>query len=395
MPRSRIKQEPRTTLKLDARTLAKAAGGVLACAWMMFTVAGVHKGGGNLQGYDWRMTLEVAGRAAGAAWTDFPLLVQLTHEDLRARNAGGRVASPEGLDLRFTRADGATLLLHRIESYDPVQGSLRAWVSLDTLYAGRPGRICLYFGNAEERQPLRLETPAHRFRSALAGDPLPAGVSAAAWAEAEHQARSAPEQWVRILGVESVHGPYSARYAYVKAGIRAGSLVIVEWATAREEDNDYFIVERSRDGKQFEVLGQMGGDSYSDATLTYSMPDARPYPGRTFYRIRQIDNDGDFSFSDLVYADYQAALQPLEVWLDADQLGAAPLGVHLRADTPDELRIELYDADGRLLANQAAAFGPGQHQHAFPVPAGLPPGLYVLSVMGRDRVAKTFRLEKP
>jgi len=72
------------------------------------------------------------------------------------------------------------------------------------------------------------------------------------------------------------------------------------WTTASEMNNDYFAVERSVDGDVFEQIDAINGAGNSAQTNTYYSRDAHPYPGEiNYYRIKQVDTNGKFSFSSM------------------------------------------------------------------------------------------------
>ncbi|MCC6435440.1 MAG: DUF2341 domain-containing protein [Acidimicrobiales bacterium] len=75
--------------------------------------------------------------------TDYPLLVQLTSPELAA------AAQPDGDDLVFVGGDGVTRLDHELESWDPLTGSLTAWVRLPSLDAAIGTGLFLYAGNPD------------------------------------------------------------------------------------------------------------------------------------------------------------------------------------------------------------------------------------------------------
>ena len=83
-----------------------------------------------------------------------------------------------------------------------------------------------------------------------------------------------------------------------------GSNVLSTWTTATEINNDFFVVERSADGVNFEVVGKKNGAGNSTVTLYYSLPDISPLPGVSYYRLRQVDFDGQESFSQLVAVNF-------------------------------------------------------------------------------------------
>ncbi|MEY4594240.1 MAG: hypothetical protein RIQ47_650 [Bacteroidota bacterium] len=79
-----------------------------------------------------------------------------------------------------------------------------------------------------------------------------------------------------------------------------GSKVKLEWATATEVNNDFFTIERSKDGKLFEPLQLVDGAGNSSMTINYSVYDEKPLSGISYYRIKQTDFDGAFSYSEMI-----------------------------------------------------------------------------------------------
>lgn len=76
--------------------------------------------------------------------------------------------------------------------------------------------------------------------------------------------------------------------------------VLVQWATASESGNAYFVVERSNDGERFGPIGRLDGAGNSQELIAYSLMDNAPLAGTNFYRIKQVDFDGSFSYSNIV-----------------------------------------------------------------------------------------------
>jgi len=74
----------------------------------------------------------------------------------------------------------------------------------------------------------------------------------------------------------------------------------LQWTTAQEKDNDYFVVERSADAQQFDKIGRVKGTGDSNIEVDYQFIDDRPLPGVAYYRLKQIDYDGSFSYSRIV-----------------------------------------------------------------------------------------------
>jgi hypothetical protein len=66
----------------------------------------------------------------------------------------------------------------------------------------------------------------------------------------------------------------------------------ITWTTQTETNNDYFTVERSIDGINYETVTTVKGAGNSSSPITYTAIDAQPLPGTSYYRLSQTDFDG-------------------------------------------------------------------------------------------------------
>ena len=83
--------------------------------------------------------------------------------------------------------------------------------------------------------------------------------------------------------------------------------ISLAWATANENNNDYFAVERSSNGNTFTEIGRVPGTNNSAQTQQYVYIDKQPVAGNNFYRLRQVDKDGKFTYSKQVLINMDAA----------------------------------------------------------------------------------------
>ena len=72
--------------------------------------------------------------------------------------------------------------------------------------------------------------------------------------------------------------------------------VVLKWKTVSEKNNDYFTVERSKDGKNFSEVLRMKGAGNSNDINSYVAVDEAPYRGISYYRLRQTDYNGAFEY---------------------------------------------------------------------------------------------------
>jgi parallel beta-helix repeat protein len=84
--------------------------------------------------------------------------------------------------------------------------------------------------------------------------------------------------------------------------------VQLSWSTASETNNDYFVVERSSDGKHFEEVSTEKGAGNSTHRNYYFSWDLRPYKGISYYRLKQVDFDGRYTYSHIQSVDMKGLL---------------------------------------------------------------------------------------
>ena len=75
--------------------------------------------------------------------------------------------------------------------------------------------------------------------------------------------------------------------------------VKINWQTASEENNEYFSVQRSSDGSSWEEINKINGAGNSTLTIDYSIVDEKPFSGVSYYRLKQVDFNGDYEFSNI------------------------------------------------------------------------------------------------
>ncbi len=77
------------------------------------------------------------------------------------------------------------------------------------------------------------------------------------------------------------------------------------WHTATEIDNEKFVIERSADGIAFSAIDEVPGNGDSEDIIEYRFVDSEPLNGTNYYRLKQMDFDGDFEYSPIVLAEAQ------------------------------------------------------------------------------------------
>ncbi|MFK7923686.1 MAG: BspA family leucine-rich repeat surface protein [Bacteroidia bacterium] len=82
--------------------------------------------------------------------------------------------------------------------------------------------------------------------------------------------------------------------------VATGSSVQIDWATAHENNNDYFLIEKRLANGVFEALAKVAGAGASDTRLDYTFEDRSPMAAVVYYRLQQVDLDGRAERSNIV-----------------------------------------------------------------------------------------------
>jgi hypothetical protein len=101
--------------------------------------------------------------------------------------------------------------------------------------------------------------------------------------------------------LDPILNPLPVELLYFDAKNDDDNNVLINWATATEINNDYFVIERASKNLVFEPIETFDGSGNSTQMITYSMLDTRPLLGENYYRLKQIDYNGDFTYSEIKY----------------------------------------------------------------------------------------------
>jgi hypothetical protein len=99
--------------------------------------------------------------------------------------------------------------------------------------------------------------------------------------------------------INSSQTPLPIELVYFNVIPQNNRSVKLEWQTASEINNDFFTVERSLNGIDWEIIAKVNGAGNSNMMLTYSIVDQTPYFGISYYRLKQTDFDGQFEYSSI------------------------------------------------------------------------------------------------
>ena len=142
---------------------------------------------------------------------------------------------------------------------------------------------------------------------------------------------------------------------------------VLQWQTAQEENSNFFAIERSTDGKTFTTIGTVPAAGNSVAPRNYSFTDLAPQQNDDFYRLRQTDLDGNFTYSPVRLLNFSNGANSL-VWY-----ANGPRSVQVYLPKGSNEHYVLFDMTGHLLRQ-------GQLDNGMTLIDDLSAGIYIVNV---------------
>ena len=161
----------------------------------------------------------------------------------------------------------------------------------------------------------------------------------------------------------------------------------MNWSTGQEHNFSHFIIERSTDGENFSQVALVFGAGESDSKINYSYndKDLKSRGGIIYYRLKQVDVDGKFSYSSVRIIRLGDEKTSITLTTFPN-----PVATDLRITLPSSwqnkhLQIDLYNVSGQLVNAQDIANS--SQTESIPV-ASLQKGIYFVQVRNGDETAK-------
>ncbi|RMG21917.1 MAG: T9SS C-terminal target domain-containing protein [Bacteroidetes bacterium] len=166
---------------------------------------------------------------------------------------------------------------------------------------------------------------------------------------------------------------------------QADEHIALSWITLSEENSDFFEVERSDNGVQWKVIHNEKAAGYSQRERTYTFLDRAPFEGPNYYRLKLVDMDGSYGYSDIESLHFSP--QPSSSVSVYPVPGTGIFHIrHNKRDTP--LNLEVYNSVNKMVFRARLAASEDQLDLTI-----LPAGFYLLKAIYPSG-AQTLRLIK-
>jgi len=157
-----------------------------------------------------------------------------------------------------------------------------------------------------------------------------------------------------------------------------GNGVSLNWSTSQEINNNYFQVEKSSDGNSnWTVLTSVAGAGNSQVAKNYNTFDANPLSGSNYYRLKQVDYDGNYTYSRIVNVKMKGPKASIAVLSNPFH---NTLSVSFESAAPQLVIAKLIDITGKQIAEEKWSITGGIIRKDFSGISGLQHGMYILTI---------------
>ncbi len=145
--------------------------------------------------------------------------------------------------------------------------------------------------------------------------------------------------------------PLPIELLHFTAKLDAKSEVDLSWATASERNNAWFVIEKTRDAKEYHFVNRTPGAGNSSSTREYTAKDPAPFQGLSYYRLAQIDYDGTTVYSPLVAINLKPKgnFELVNAWTGSNE---NELNINFLSSGKEKLNLKLSDALGREILKE-------------------------------------------
>ena len=187
-----------------------------------------------------------------------------------------------------------------------------------------------------------------------------------------------------VFATKDVNQTLPVNWVSVDAQKGLNNSVNLFWTVSNEINNSHYDVERSLDGKNFSFVGKVTASTSVFSNVSYTFNDATAPAGTVYYRLKQVDNSGSYSFSKVVTITTAA-----KVGLWYASVSSKSVKVNMLADA-SKLNIALHDISGKVLYQRTQS-NTIQGQQIIVPTSTLTHGVYLLEISS-EKGTKTEKI---
>ncbi len=155
---------------------------------------------------------------------------------------------------------------------------------------------------------------------------------------------------------------------------------LLHWATAREYNTSHFEIERSQDAMDFIKIGELKSGNKKLETQIYQYWDNEPQVGINYYRLKQVDLDGTFTYTKTIAIDNQGIITTFEIQKMYPNPAQNVINFVFTVPTSNsEIQVEIFDSNGKSVSKNTNTYQKGVQNFNQNV-SSFSKGLYILRI---------------
>lgn len=161
----------------------------------------------------------------------------------------------------------------------------------------------------------------------------------------------------------------------------------LQWSTSEQENFDYFCIERSSDGLDYDCIGQVNGQGWSNEVISYSFNDSSPLIGGSYYRLKAVDLDGKYENHRIIFVEYDSDSFGFQVF--PNPTTGSDVNLQLGFVPNEFLSVEVIDLMGRSILVDKT----NKVNSKIELKSSVQSGLYLIRLSSKTGLHQTRRLE--
>lgn len=162
-----------------------------------------------------------------------------------------------------------------------------------------------------------------------------------------------------------------------------GNVADLTWTTTSELNNKEFLIEKTIDGVNFVNVGTVKGGGTKNSITEYSFRDTKPNKGVNYYRLKQIDFDGKYTYSKIEAVKFESdKLGTLAIY--PNPVDNNMLTIEMPFDRNEQVLVSITDMLGKVLYEKTISYNGTSHI----ITSSFPTGVYLVTVIAETQ---TFR----
>jgi hypothetical protein len=172
-------------------------------------------------------------------------------------------------------------------------------------------------------------------------------------------------------------GPLPIEMLSFNATCENGQIALT-WQTASEHNASHFDIEKSTDGTNWRVIGQVTAAGNSTELLSYSFIDEEKSNG--YYRLNQIDNDGNNEYFGPVSSNCESGKFK---FLTSPNPSNSQFNLQIYSNVKESVNIEIQDLNGKIV--QVKQLNVQNGINVYPISSDFPQGLYYIRLVRENK----------